>query len=78
MTDVEYFKKFLSDAERILVIWRFDEAQAEPFHSQFWSKEFLARLEHLITQQGQSSRPQGAVADRGVRNNNVDRHPPNM
>ena len=50
MSDIEFFKKILSDAERIDVhiTWGFDEQQADPFHKAVSSTEFVRRLKRLV------------------------------
>ena len=50
MTDMEYFKKILQDAEKIGVniTWGFDEQQADPFHQGFTSDEFVRRLKRVV------------------------------
>lgn len=50
MTDVEYFRKILNDAEKIKfhIVWGFDEQQADSFHHGFSSEEFYRRFKRLI------------------------------
>lgn len=50
VTDIEYFKRIFSEAERIDVhiTWGFDEQQADPFNSGFKSEEFIRRLKRII------------------------------
>jgi hypothetical protein len=49
-SDELWLKKVLVDASEInvKVKWDVDEQQAEPFHRNFTSAEFLARLRRLI------------------------------
>ena len=50
LSDIEYFKKILADAEKIgvKITWGFDEQQADPFHSGFNNDEFVRRLKRLV------------------------------
>jgi hypothetical protein len=50
ISDIEYFKKILADAERINIhiTWAFDEQQADPFHKGVRSDEFVRRLKRLV------------------------------
>ena len=50
MSDIEFFKKILKDAEKIDVhiTWGFDEQQADPFHKGISSTEFVRRLKRLV------------------------------
>jgi AraC-like DNA-binding protein len=54
MTDVEYFRKILNDAEKIKfhIVWGFDEQQADAFHHGFSSEEFTRRFKRLIATLG--------------------------
>jgi hypothetical protein len=49
-SDELWLKKVLVDASeiKVKVKWDIDEQQAEPFHRNFTSAEFLARLRRLI------------------------------
>lgn len=50
ISDIEYFKRVLQESERIgiQVLWGFDEQQADPFHKNFNSDEFVRRLKRII------------------------------
>lgn len=48
MTNEDYFKEFLCSIKTVKVVWQFDEAQADPFHNQFESSEFIKRLKEII------------------------------
>ena len=51
ISDIDYFKQVLRDADDLTVSvrWNFDEQQADPFHHNFTSDEFIRRLKRLIT-----------------------------
>ena len=52
ISDIDYFKQVFADADNltISVRWNFDEQQADPFHHNFTSDEFIRRLKRLIIQ----------------------------
>jgi len=51
-SNIDYFKQVLRDADNLTVSvrWNFNEQQADPFHHNFTSDEFIRRLKKLITQ----------------------------
>ena len=48
--DEAYFRKVFADTEilKVHLQWNFDEQQADPFHHNFTSQEFVRRLKRLI------------------------------
>lgn len=57
ISDVDYFKQILSDADKLTVSvrWRFDEQQADPFHHHFNSDEFRRRLQRMVDENEQGN-----------------------
>jgi hypothetical protein len=64
MDNCTYFKTFLNSVESVSVKWNFDEAQADPFHGQFNSKEFLSRLAELAKKPTNQQEQAGLMLNR--------------
>jgi len=52
MSDHDWLRKVLCDTQKLSVslIWDFDEQQADPFHHNFTSDEFVRRLRRFISE----------------------------
>ena len=50
ITDLDYFRKVLLDCDllTVKVRWGFDEQQADGFHHNFNSHEFVRRLSRMV------------------------------